>query len=560
MSDHIAGLVSRSDLRELADARIRSIALELDLHPDLDFTRYLPPGPVAQRFLNSTALTAVLMGPLGGGKTTACAFKRILAATLAPIARHPEDGIPTRMCRWVVLRDTFRSAEKTVLESWKQWFPKNYAGSSAQGGNDRPYVHTLRFLGMDGVRVEAITEFAGLGENSIETLMKGREYSGAWLNELDTHAEGALDDMEQRTGRYPKADILLTRREIAALEEKLGRKLFAPERRMRTVIGDMNAPTVDNWTYDTLVSDLGPGREFFQQPSGRSNAAENLFNLEPDYYDRIIENQEERFVMRMVDNKFGYSLAGKAVYQNFDHRRHVSEQPLRYYPDRDLHIGADVSTGGLSPAALLGQENVRINVLAELWMGQGVGPTRFGEALQRLMNERFPNHPRKQIRLWPDPAAFGGEDKETDQKHAADIIAAALGVVAQLPGNGSNDIAMRLKAMENEFRGYFEPGSSLMIDPSCVEYIKACGGKYRFKRKVAGSTNDYEELPEKAHPSSDIADAGQYLVIGIRGAVAVMRGERQNVGQRWSSQANAQPQGPGWGGSNGFDPHRVGTR
>jgi hypothetical protein len=64
----------------------------------------------------------------------------------------------------IVLRDTFRAAEKTVLESWKQWFPKNYPGSTSTG-RQRPAVqHTLRFMGQTASAVEAITEFAGLGE------------------------------------------------------------------------------------------------------------------------------------------------------------------------------------------------------------------------------------------------------------------------------------------------------------------------------------------------------------------------------------------------------------
>lgn len=560
MSDqlHIAAQVSRSELREQSDERIRELALELDLIGDLDFTRYVPPGPVAQQFLNSTALTAVLMGPLGGGKTTACAFKRVYAATRAPIARHPEDGRPTRMCRAIILRDTFRSAEKTVLESWKQWFPKNYAGSSSTGGNDRPLVHILRFMGHDGIRIEAVTEFAGLGEASIETLMKGREYSMGWLNELDTHAEGALDDLEQRVGRYPKADILLTRREIAELEQRLGHRLYAPEQRMRLVIGDMNAPTIDNWTYETLVTNRGPDRAFFQQPSGRSLDAENIFNLEVDYYDRIIANQDERFVRRMVDNKFGYSRSGKPVYEAFDQLRHVASHPIPFRPDLDLHIGIDASTAGLSPAAVFGQVQVRIAIIDELWMGQGVGPARFAERLKLKLAESYPNLPKHRLKVWCDPAAFGGADKETDQQHAADIIASELGVPVNMPGNGSNAISLRLKAMDNEFRGYLEPNSSILISPNCPVYISACGGKYRFKKLTAASANDYDDLPEKAHPWSDIADAGQYIVIGMRGHRAVITGQHQPGGTRWSSQGSGAPQGAGWGRAGGFDPHKAG--
>ncbi len=565
MSEHVAAQVSRSELRDVSEVKIRELADRYELDTTvLDFTRYTPPGEVAQAFIVDRSQTCIIMGPLGGGKTTACIFKRILAATWAPIAWHPDDKIPTRMCRWVVLRDTFRSAEKTVLESWRQWFPKNYAGSSFAGGNDRPFHHVLRFLGADGIRVEAITEFAGLGEQSIETLMKGREYSGAWLNELDTHAQGALDDMEQRVGRYPMANTLLSERELDELEAKLGHKIYRPARRMKLVIGDMNAPTVDNWTYETLVTNRGPDRAFHQQPSGRSAEAENLFNLEPDYYDRIIANQEERFVERMVDNKFGYSRAGKAVYAAFDQRRHVAERDITFKPDLDLHIGIDVSTAGLSPAALFGQVSVRISVVDELWLGQGVGPARFAEALQMKLQEEYPNLSRSRLKLWLDPAAWGGADKESDQLAANEIIAQTLRVPVQMPGNGSNEISLRLKAMENEFRGYLEPNSALIVSPKCRQFITAAGGKYRFKKKVEGSTssNEYDELPEKAHPWSDIADAGQYLVIGIRGHRAVLTGDYRAGagGQRWSSQANTQPQGAGWGSQGGFDPHKVGAR
>jgi hypothetical protein len=558
MSQHIAATVTRSELQDYSDARARELATRLDDIGDVDLRRYVPPGPVAQAFITSTALTAVLMGPLGGGKTTSCTFKRILEASRAPIARHPEDGKPTRMCRAIILRDTFRSAEKTVLESWKQWFPRGYPGSNAQGGNDRPFVHTLRFMGEDGIRIEAVTEFAGLGESSIETLMKGREYSMGWLNELDTHAAGALDDLEQRVGRYPKADIILTDREILALEAERGRRLFQPRERRRTVIGDMNAPTVDNWTYETLVVNRGPDRAFFQQPSGRSKNAENIFNLPGDYYDRIIANQPERFVRRMVDNHFGFSTAGKPVHESFDFRRHVADFDIPYRADRDLLLAVDVSTAGLSPAAMFGQENVRISFIDELFIGTGVGPGRFGEALLRLLQERFPNVPRSRLKLYCDPAAFGGNDKESDQMHAADTIATMLGVPALLPGNGSNEIAMRLTAMENELRGYREPNSSLLISPRCKQYITAIGGRYRFKKRIEGSTssNQYEDMPEKSHPWSDLCDAGQYLVIGARGARAVLTGERQQQGQQWSSQGKAQA--AGWGQKRGFDPHKAG--
>lgn len=567
MSDHVANRIDREDLRDDTEARVKALAASLDVAGDFTPHMYVPPGPVAEAFLNDDNTTAVIMGPLGGGKTTACIFKRIALAAQAPIAWHPEfpahdldRGRPTRLCHGIVLRDTFRSAEKTVLGSWKQWFPKTYPGSSSQGGNDRPFLHTLRFRGQDGIPIECITEFAGLGEDSVETMMKGREYSFGWLNELDTHAEGALEDMEQRVGRYPMAELLLTRAELEELAKRMRRdRPLVSGNRQKRVIGDMNAPTVDNWTYETLVTNRKPGRAFYQQPGGRTPNAENLFALNPkpgdDYYGGIVEKQGETFVRRMVDNQFGYSRAGKPVHPSFDHTRHVASSVIAFRPELELHIGLDISTGGLSPAATFGQANVRISVIDELFVDQGCGPARFGEALQRLMQERYPNAEKRRVKLWPDPAAVGGADREHGELDAIETIAAMLGLPWNLPFDGGNEISMRLQAVDTELRGYQEPNSALLVSPRCPLYIAGIGGRYRFRKNPGTASNEYQDLPEKAHPWSDIQDAGQYMIGGIRGRRGARQAAvdgKQGVSGSWRSQRGQTTLG------GGFDVHKVG--
>lgn len=559
MTGHLAEIVSRDDLKIFSDEEIRRLVTKYEISEHFDPYRYVPPGPVAQSFILSDALTKIIMGPLGGGKTTTCAFARILAASTAPIAWHPEDRRPTRMCRWPVLRDTFRSAEKTVLESWKQWFPKGYPGSDWQGGNDRPVTHKLRFIGQDGVRIEAITEFVGLGENSIETLFKGREYSGAWPNEVDTHAAGALDDLEQRVGRYPKADLLLSQEEVARLSREMNRPIFSTGKRLRTVIGDMNAPTIDNWTHEKLVLKPTPDRVLFRQPSGRSPDAENIFNLEPDYYDRIIRNQDEHFVRRMVDNQFGYSRAGKAVHPSFDYPRHVSMSRLEYRPQLDLYIGIDASLGGLSPAAVFAQVwGARVVILDELYLGHGVGPARFFEALKQKIDRDYPD--ARAIKVFIDPAAQYGADREGGQLGAIELGQVIIGVPIMVPANGSNEIGMRIAAVDAELRGYLEPHSSLLIcREKCPLYVEGLAGRYRYRKKPEKSSNEYDDLPEKLHPWSDVQDGGQYVILGIRGRAAALRGAAsgKNPESGWRSQGG----GDGWGkgAKMGFDPHRAGA-
>jgi hypothetical protein len=563
MAQHIADIVSRDDIKLFSEEEVRELVGKLEIVGDFDPFNYTPPGPIGEAFLNSTYLTTFIMGPLGGGKTTLCAFRRIMAATLAPVAWHPEDGKPTRMCRWIVLRDTFRSAEKTVLESWKQWFPKNFPGSKWAGGNDRPVTHTLRFMGSDGIRIEVITEFAGLGENSIETLMKGREYSGGWLNEADTHADGSLDDLEQRVGRYPSANILLTVQELEELGAQLGRQIISGQRQ-RFVIGDLNAPTVDNWVYKVFVKKVTDDRYLFRQPSGRSELAENLFNLEADYYSRIIRNQDEHFVKRMVDNEFGYSRHGKPVFEKYNRSIHVARYRIDFEPKLTLGIGIDVSTNTLNPAAVFGQVkgSGRIAAIDELYLGHGVGAARFAEGLLRKLEANYAN--AGTVRIWCDPAAEYGGDREGGQLAALDTIAIILGLPVLIPASGSNELGMRLDAVKTELRGYHEPNSELIICPEkCPYLLEGFDGKYRFKRRKETASTEFEEEPEKTHPWSDIMDGLQYLILGFRGRAGVIRGaaDKEKQGNRFFANHPASGKGPwGSGSRGGFDPHKVGRR
>lgn len=557
MIQHISSLVTRDDLRAHTDEQLRKLVLDLDVIGDFDPFDYTPPGPVGQAFLNSPYLTSFIMGPLGGGKTTVCAFRRIMAATLAPVAWHPEDQKPTRMCRWVVLRDTFRSAEKTVLESWKQWFPKGFAGSKWAGGNDRPVTHTLRFMGSDGIRIEVVTEFAGLGENSIETLMKGREYSGAWLNEADTHADGAIDDVEQRVGRYPSANILLTVQELEELGRKLGHPVVSGQRQ-RQVIGDLNAPTVDNHVYKKFVKAPTEDRRLFIQPSGRSELAENRIMLDQDYYERLVRNQDDHFVKRMVDNEFGYSRHGKPVFEKFNRAIHVAKWRIEFDPRLPLLLGIDISMNTLNPAAVFGQvKGARLCLIDELYLGHGVGAARFGSALRRKLDEEYAGVLK--IRAFGDPASEYGADKEGGQLAASETLAMALGVPILIPFGGSNELGIRLDAIKVELRGYHEPDSELLICPvKCPYLLEGFDGKYRFKRRPESASTEFEEQPEKTHPWSDVMDGAGYLIGGVRGRSAIIRAAADRDHER-----DRRPQRPFSGsswGRGGFDPHKAGAK
>lgn len=566
MSMHVSNFVSSDAVKDAEVLQMQALAAKYEIHEEFSLKKYYQPaGPISQEFiLDFGHITTAIMGPVGAGKTTACVMKRILAACRAPVAWHPSDNVPTRMCRWIVLRDSFRSAEKTVLESWKQWFPKGYPGSRWVGGNDRPVTHTLRFL-ENGIRVEIVTEFAGLNDIDIETLMKGREYSGGWLNEFDTHSEGALADIETRVGRYPSSDILLTVAELEALERKLGRSI-ASARRLKVVLCDLNAPTIDNHAYKTLVVNINktPGRKFYRQPGGRDINAENMFKLEKDYYSTIIANNEDHVIRRLVDNEFGFSRAGKPVFESFEYTRHVARGLIGFDDKLDLIIGVDMSMNSLNPAATFSQVKAgRLVFIDELYLGHGVGAARFAEGLKMLLDTRYAT--ARNIRIYIDPAAEYGADKEGGQLTAMETLARILGLPVLIPAGGSNELGLRLDAIKNELRGYLEPHSHMIICPvRCPLLIEGFNGKYHFVKKKAGDGKQYEEIPNKSHPHSDILDSAQYNALGIRGRQGALLGTagklpeatqsgKFSTQRAGNSNTPAKPRG-------GFDPHRVGSR
>lgn len=508
------------------DERLRA---KYAVSESFDLTRYVPPGPVVQNFILAQPLTKFVMGPVGGGKTVGCAFARIEAATRMPVCK---DGVIRD--KFIVVRDTFRLAEKTVLASWLQWFPKTYPGSTWTGGNDRPATHTLRWRMRNGRIVEATTEFLGLNGESIEDMMRGREISGGWVNEADTVDESVLRNLEQRTGRYPKRDQLL--------------EPDAP--RVRQVLGDFNAPSIDNWTYREFVENPKEDRRLFTQTSGRSVDAENLGALELDYYTKIVKNEPEWFVRRFVDNQFGYSRDGKPVYEAFDQNRHVSREPL--VPDQNLPllIGMDA---GLTPAAVFLQPrpNGQLIVTDELYPGHGFGASRFGELVADMIARRYPRVPS--IQAWCDPAAQYGADKEGGELAWMDTVGLILELPVLVPANGSNEIGLRIDAVTGELNRFIDGQTPrLLISRHCRMLIQGFASKYRFKKRKDNSGATYEPVPEKndwSHPH----DGLQYGVLGYRGRNAVVR---QSAGPARQSSGGPSPWGSG-AKAGGFDVHNV---
>ncbi len=378
-------------------------------HLDL---RWEPPGPVAARFMASGARVPILNGPIGSGKTTACLMKALRLSSRQK--RSTRDGL--RKFKLCVVRDTYRQLWKTTLPSWFKRVPREFGSFS--GADNAPARHEVMMHLGDGSTSHLTVEFVAIGENAVEDVLRGYEPTAFYLNELDLLSRDVLTYARGRIGRFP--DV-----------EEGGPSWYG-------IIADCNAPELNSWLYQDIFT-KGPeelereGAALFRQPSGLSPAAENLKNLVPGYYVDQVRGAEAWYVARMVENKPGYSRAGKPIYPEFSDVMHVAAEELAPMMGIALEVGLDA---GLNPAAVMCQHlpDGQWRVIDELVGETGTGAARFGKALGQRLKERFGMI--RTIHGWADPSAAFGADKQAGERTWIEIVAAEAGIrVSAAPTN-----------------------------------------------------------------------------------------------------------------------------
>jgi hypothetical protein len=167
---------------------------------------------------------------------------------------------------------------------------------------------------------------------------------------------------------------------------------------------------------------------------------------------------------------------------------------------RPVLIGMDF---GLNPSAVIGQIDAlgRLLVFRSL-TADGMGLLRFLRTiLKPELAQSFPSAP---ILVIGDPA--GTARAQTDEKTVYDILEQE-GLLAK-PAY-TNSIIARITAVEQFLNRQVDTGPGVLIDPSCRPLINALRGKYRYKVKNNGETDDTPDKNEASH----IADAMQYLCL-----------------------------------------------
>lgn len=452
-------------------------------------TAWSPPGPVAAAFYETDAPLAVMMGPVGSGKTTVGLQRGVVRALYQ---RPGPDG--RRRAKFVVVRRLYKDLEKTTMASWNRWYPRTVGTWRGAAGD--PATHDITFHHPDGGLVDLRTEFIALGDLRIEEALRGLEATFGFVDECDGLAENALPFLLQRCGRFPP-------------RAELG---------WSGVWGTCNAPEFDNHIVRDFIDEPKPGHIFFRQPGGLTPLAENQENLPPGYYPRLAETLPPYDKRRFVDNEPGLSRASDPVYPEFNQDLHVAREALPVLPFADLVVGLDA---GGTPAAGIWQRapNGQWRKLGELTTheregGSPTGPNRFGEALALVLRELErtlpPGKPMPRVRGIADPSAAYGADTRNGESTWIETVARVAGI--PIYPCATNDPTPREEAYRLPMTRMIEgrtPG--LLISARCTQTRRALARDYLYPR-IRGAHARRAERPLK-NWASHLVEADQYALL-----------------------------------------------
>lgn len=472
---------------------------------------FKPDGEVLRSFMRSQAPVKVIQGPIGSGKSLACAMA-IWSKALEQVQRA--DGI--RYCRAHVFRNTYGKLEDTTLKTWLEWFPEDQFGRFY---SSKPMLHEIR-----AGNIHLDVHFVALEDQTDVDYFKSLETTICWFNELQFMERVLFDEATSRVGRYPR---------------KIDGGAVGPQ-----VIADMNAPDETHWVPimrgDVAVPDhfsdeqrrahVKPeGWEFFTQPAGLiekkdgegevvgyvdNPRAENLSFLPANYYRNAVKGKTKSWIDANVLNRVSPRRDGKPVLRDFNRAVHVAKRPIDPVPGLKILIGQDF---GRRPAAIFGQcLRGQWQIIHEL-IGRDMGAKTFAPLLRNELAQKFHGIP---FEIWGDPSGdFKGQND--------DNVPFQIFRANQLPVREAPSIlfSVRLQAMEAAFTRMTEGRPSIIISPTCTTLIAALDGGWHYRRmKVAGER--YAEDPEKDE-YSDPADALGYLLLGGGEGRLLLRGSAE---------------------------------
>lgn len=443
---------------------------------------------------------------------------RVTAERMPPMA----DGVIR--ARWVVIRNTYDELKSTTLATAKNIF--NREGLHALDTHESPPLEGwLRLPAPDGTPMELHLLFRAMDQPKAIDHLLGLEISGIYVNEMPQVPQAAVDSAMSRLGRYPPKD---------------GDRVFPS----LGVLGDGNPLDQSNWVYRKM-QELPEGWEFFNQPPALLRIVDPETN-EVRYENNVgqdpafpaaenVENHNEGFtywrnqlgmaqdkIDRFILCKWVAKKAGRPVYPEWSPEFHVAKKPLEFSQNLPVIFGQDF---GRTPCAVIGQVGLdgQIRILREITSdNMGIADFVTQKLRPTLINDFDLYHVK----------AFGfGDPAGADPTQVDDITCIetmnrlGLNVVpAPVTPYGvrgyHNSSVTRINNVSEVLNRRIGTAPAIIVDPSCKVLIGGFNGDYHYRRMrldgVAEEDAKYTDEPDKGHPVSDVHDALQYFVCGVK--------------------------------------------
>jgi hypothetical protein len=472
-------------------------------------------GETVYNFVFEHNKLSCIMGPVGSGKTVGSVLKIFLYMQAIKKGKGGK-----RRSRWIVVRNTRVDLKATTIKTFLQWM--------------RPYgtyYESKMLFKAKFNDVEAEVLFLALDNKKDVGKLLSLECTGIYFNELSKIEPVIYTTALQRIGRYPSKHAdgagaffdMEKVEELGIIVDKSKNEIneFGEiEYQMSCIFADTNPPMMGSFyqklfekeLVDEHGKDINPSDfKLYRQPSGLSPNAENIKNLEANYYEYIVRNSPSQAIIdTQVHVKYGIGETGLAVYGNFFNRDYHCAHGLyeKFYLNEmskncKLLVGMDF---GLNPACVIGQfiEN-KLYLYDELYtkddskMGlEEFMKKKFLPLLEKKYYKFFKN--RNNVLFCVDPAG-----NQNQQLTGTSLLREIRSYGFDVKYQDNNRIAPRLEAVK-AFLTLNEGKSSIFFDTKMDWTIAGLAGNYYFKQ----SKNGLEDIPFK-NEYSHIQDALQYL-------------------------------------------------
>ena len=469
-----------------------------------------------------------IRGSVGSGKSSGC----ILHCFLNACKQAPGlDGV--RRSKYAVIRASYPNLKSTTIDSWiNDWF-----GPLINVVYDVPIRGEIVMPSPmdDGTTIEMKLVFLALDREEDVNKLQSLQVTGVHINEAAEIPQGIFQMLKSRYKRYPKK-FPLSRVHPDFREEY--RKYLNKYDKIGSIdpfiIHDYNSVPTEHWLYQIAEVQKPENHSFYTQPSALlmcskaegfvedaehnwykfNPLADNLENLDEDYYIDQCQGADPDWISVFVLNNYGNLRAGKPVYKMYEDRRHFSGEPYEVSKGIPIIIGIDT---GLTPAAAfmqftsMGQLVVFDEIVTE---DTSIHEFAYDHLWPHIRN----NYKGHKIEMYVDPENKRGQ---TDKKTAKDILIKA-GFPVSL--GKSNNPAQRFESVVFFLRKH----NGFLLTGNTPTLRKGFISEFKFEKvSTTVQGTKWKEKPEK-NIYSHVHEALQY------GAMEFVEGKifRKNVARQ----------------------------